>query len=264
MIRGIDWGGYLSATNESAIPFDDLVKAGLCDFFVTKGAQDVPYINSVKCIEWARAAGVPVVGAYYWHYPAWDRKAQLAEYIKAAKQENPDFLALDMEQAQGQTSKTISDSARYICEGLRQAFPGKPVFIYTGDNYIDVNAPDCNSWMGGFHRWIASWPDWGVKHPVPTNYLSFDEIKTYPLDWWKPALPDAWGAGWDIWQFGTWQRPEGYGWPYDHQYDWNLYKGSLDDLRKMCGLEPAVTPPPAELTDKQKLDILWSEHLKGQ
>jgi hypothetical protein len=259
MIYGSDWGSYLSATSEEAIPFNDLHAAGLLDFFITKGDQEVPYISSVKNIQWARTAGVEVVGSYYWHFPVWSAQYQIDLYSKAIEREKPDFIAFDMEDTQGKSSWAVSENARFVCEGLRKNFPDKKLFIYTSANYININAPDCNKWIGNYDRWIASWPDYGVKRTAAERYLSFAEIKGYPKPNWLPALPSAWvGKPIQIWQFGTWQIPEGYGWPFDHQYDWNVYNGTLDDFKILCGLKPAPI-----LTDKEKLDILWSEHLKG-
>jgi len=256
MIYGSDWGGYLSALNDEAIPFNDLHAVGLLDFFVTKGDQEVPYISSVKNINYARAAGVEVVGSYYWHYPQWTAQYQIETYSQAIDREKPDFIALDMENTGDKASWAISENARTLCEGLTKNFPSLKLFIYTSQNYINTYTPDCNQWIGNYGRWIASWPDYGVKRTQAERYLSPDEIKAYPLPGWKPANPLAWvSKPMQLWQFGTWQIPEGYGWPFDHQYDWNVYDGTFDQLKILCGMKPAQ-----EYTDAEKLDKLWDAH----
>ena len=252
MIYGSDWGAYLSATNEEAIPFNDLHEGGLLDFFITKGCQEVPYISSIKNIAYARAAGVEVVGSYYWHFPVWSAQYQIDTYSAAIAKEKPDFIALDMEQTQGKSSWAVSENARVVCDGLHKNFPDKKLFIYTSRDYINGFVPDANAWLNKWGRWIAYWP--GPIKTGAARYLSFDEIKQYPLPTWKPLLPLAW-LGWDIWQDNNWAIPEGYGWPFDHQYDWNVFNGTLDQLKILCGMKPAPI-----LTDKEKLDKLWAGH----
>ena len=93
-----------------------------------------------------------------------------------------------------------------------------------------------------------------MKPPVNQAdwYLSTEEIKEYPLPGWVPALPKAW-LGYDIWQDNNWARPEGYGWPYVHQYDWDYIPGTLDDFKRLIGMLP---PLPVKPTLQEQIDEL--------
>jgi GH25 family lysozyme M1 (1,4-beta-N-acetylmuramidase) len=249
MIYGTDWGAYLT-NNQIALPFADLMQAGLCDFFICKGAQDIANISTIVNVEAARAEGVPVVGCYYWQHPTWGAQYQIDVYSEAIGREKPDFIALDMEDTEGKSSLAVSENAKFLVKGLKANFPNKPLFLYTSQNYINVSAPDCNSWIGGEKIWIASWPDWGAPHPVEERFRTYREIKDAAFPTFNPYVPTAWkGKRWDFWQYGTWQIPEGYGYPYYHQYDWNAFNGTLDDLKALCGLQP-VTPPGPTLEER--------------
>lgn len=244
-----DWGAYISALKTEQIPFKDLHDAGCLDVFIVKGDQEIEYISSTKNIAWARAAGVDVVGSYYWHYPIDSAQNQINLYSAAIRREQPDFIALDMEAGYGKSSWAISENGRFVCEGLQNNFPDMKIFIYTSRDFINGVTPDSNSWIGNYGRWIASWP---MKPPVNQAdwYMSFEEIKSYPLPGWTPALPAAW-KGYDIWQNNNWARPEGYGWPYNHQYDWNYIPTSLDDFKRLIGMLP---PVPVEPTLNERMD----------
>jgi len=247
-----DWGSYISALKTEQIPFEDLHEAGCLDVFITKGDQEVEYISSLKNIAWARAGGVEVIGSFYWHYPLWDVQPQIDQYSHAIEREKPDFIVLDMEGSQGQSSWAVSESGRKVAEGLIKN-SGKKLFIYTSRDYINTITPDSNTWIGDkkYGRWIASWP---MKPPVNQAdwYLSTEEIKEYPLPGWVPALPKAW-LGYDIWQDNNWARPEGYGWPYVHQYDWDYIPGTLDDFKRLIGMLP---PLPVKPTLQEQIDDL--------
>ena len=259
MIYGQDWGAYLTATGLLEIPFGPLHEVGLCDFFVCKGDQEAPGLSSTTNIKVARAAGVEVVGAYYWHYPTWSAQYGIDEYSKAIDREKPDFIALDMEAGYGKSSLAISENAKFLCAGMHANFPDKPMFIYTSQNYINNTTPDSNSWIGNYGRWIASWPDWGVPHSDPERLLLPEKIKACAFPTFNPYMPTAWkGKAWQLWQYGTWQIPEGYGYPYYHQYDWDAFNGTLADLKKLCGM--VVEPPGPEPTETEKVAILWQNH----
>jgi hypothetical protein len=260
MIYGTDWGAYLGSSHEINLPFKALLDAGLCDFFICKGAMNDydQFVNSVQNIQAARTAGIPVVGTYYWHFPSWLVSEQIDYYSKAIALEKPDFIALDMEDAQGLASLAVSNSAKALCAGLHANFPKLPFFVYTSWNFIQGSTPDSNKWLGNYLPWPASWPDWGTPHTDAQRKMTLAQIRQYPLLGWKPLLPDAWSdKSWVMWQFDTWQIPAGMSTLYSHQYDWDVYNGSLDDLKKLCGLTVIPKPP---LTYEQKVDILVANH----
>jgi hypothetical protein len=252
MIYGIDWGGYVGPSHEINLPFKLLLENGLCDFFICKGAMDSynDYVNSIQNIEAARCAGIPVVGTYYWHFPKQAVQYQIDIYSDAVDREKPDFISLDMEDSYGLSGKAVSDNAQALLIGLHNNFPKMPMFVYTSWNYIQASPPDgCggipNAWLKNWGRWPASWSDWSVYHSPEERRMPMSQIKTYPLPGWKPLQPLAWkDLPWHFWQFDTWQIPSGLGTLYDHQYDWNVFNGTLNDLKKLCNLDvPPVIPP---------------------
>lgn len=235
MIYGTDWGAYLSATKGPALPFKDLYNAGLLDFFVTKGNQEADYYSSIKNIQWAREAGCQCVGSYYWHFPTWGADYQIEVYSQSILAEKPDFIALDMEDSMGCSDWQITTNAEAVLAGLAANFPDLKLYVYTSADYINGFCPTFNRSIGKYGRWIACWP--GTIPPIQERYLSFEEIKQYPLPDWEVALPYGW-TGWDLWQDNNWARPEGYGWPFDHQYDWNVSNLTIEQIK---GKEPVPT-----------------------
>jgi len=225
--RGPDFGAYLSATKGPQIPFKDLYDAGLLDFFVTKGCQEAEYYSSIKNIQWAREAGCKCVGSYYWHFPLGLPAYWVEVYSAAIRFENPDFIALDMEDSYGLSDWEITTNAEKVCEGLTKNFPNLKLYIYTNADYINGHCPTFNRSINKYGRWVACWP--GIIYTGMDRYLSFVEIKQYPLSDWKVKLPDGW-TGYDIWQNNNWAIPEGYGWPFDHQYDWNASPLTIEQI----------------------------------
>jgi GH25 family lysozyme M1 (1,4-beta-N-acetylmuramidase) len=238
MIHGTDWGAYLGPSKEINMPFKILLDAGLCDFFVCKGDQDDPenpFISTMKNLDAARAAGVPVVACYYWNFPGMSAQYQIDHYSEKVVKENPDFIAVDIEdETTGKSAHAISENAKYLCEGLRRNFPKKRVVPYTSWNYITRRAPEANTWLGEYDYWIASYIDYGL---TPYDY-SLAQIKGRPTKDEKPSLPDAWKySPWKIWQFSSRMKPTGLEKPMDHLYDWNVFNGSLADMKAWITME---------------------------
>ena len=191
----------------------------------------------MRNLEAARAVGVPVVACYYWNFPTMSAQQQIDGYSEAIHRENPDFIAVDMEdETTGKSSQAISENARFLCAGLQKNFPKKKVVPYTSWNYITKFAPDANSWLGNYDAWIAGWVEFDKN---VEDYL-LNEIKVRPNANDKPAVPDAWKfTPWKIWQYSSSMRPRGFVNPMKHQYDWDVFNGSLDDLKAWAGMPTA-------------------------
>jgi hypothetical protein len=251
MIYGTDWGAYLNSIKGPAIPFKNLHDVGLLDFFVTKGCQEAEYYSSIKNIRWARDAGCKCVGSYYWHFPTWTPDYQVEVYGAAIEAEKPDFIALDMEDSYGCSDWQVTTNAEAVCEGLSKRFPDLKLYIYTSADYINGHCPTFNRSINKYGRWVACWP--GLVQTGMARYLSFDEIKQYPLSDWRAKLPNGW-TGWDIWQHNNWAIPEGYGWPFDHQYDWNASNLTIEQI---MGKQEDITMAGINLTSKRMDERAW-------
>lgn len=251
MIYGFDWGAYVGPTYDINIPYKMLLDNGVGDFFVCKGAMkdDNEHTDSLKNFDAARSAGIPVVGGYYYNYPTQSAQYQIDTYCKAIERENPDFIAIDIEEHPlGKTSLSLSENAKYVCYGIYQTFPNKKIVIYTSWNQVQAYSPDMNSWINNYDVWIASWPDYGTKRTYQERLLTFDQIKSYPLPGWSPLMPYAWkNRKFTFWQFGTWQIPiNTVNTLFEHQYDWNIFNGNLEELKLWAGVKSGPTLPTLE------------------
>lgn len=263
---GIDWGSYLSWNQEVLIPWDVFVPKLDIKFAIYRGDQEqISSVNgnysTLKNLDASRKAGVPINASYYWHYPNRNQLLMIDQYKKAIDKENPDFIGVDIEQTVVGydsnnrpiivNSQVMSDTSQQLCEGLQSAYPEKLVVVYTRPDIITTYSPQMSKWIGKFDRgWQATWWDYGAT----TYRLTWDQIKSgiiknpttgqlYSIEDLDPALIETW-TDWGIWQYSSriWLPYEtGIGGTmYDHQYDWNFYKGDLDSMQKWIKKEPEV------------------------
>ena len=88
-------------------------------------------------------------------------------------------------------------------------------------------------------RWLAAYPLW-IAH-----YTKDPAIDPSRPSWWP----------WKFYQYTSSGAVKG----IVGRVDLNVYNGTVEELRAWAGI--AEPPVPGELTDKEKLDILWTEHL---
>lgn len=268
---GIDWGSYLGPSGEINLPWPDLIEKAGVQFAIFKGAQEDASMNisAMKNITAARDYGL-VVGSYYWNDPGLSAQYQIDTYSKAIDYEKPDFIAVDIEQyiVNGEVKDPyrISENARCVCQGLQARYPEKKVVPYTSYNFVVAHSPHMAQWLPLYtgREWVASWPDYGMSPYRETWDQISDGMFMHPVAGWqnihdyKPTLPPGWST-WKLWQYSSriLLPPEMAGTIYDHQYDWNLFSGSIDDLKAWCGFGPQ--PPSLE---KRVTDLeIWARTL---
>jgi GH25 family lysozyme M1 (1,4-beta-N-acetylmuramidase) len=272
MIIGIDWGSYLDYRGEVMLPWSELVREVGVSFAVFKGAQeqisDYGNYSTVKNIQAARAAGVPIVGCYYWHDPTASPSFLVELYSQAITREQPDFIAVDIEQwDDGNGNKLppaqISETARLLCEGLRDRHPDKRVIVYSRQNFPTSFSPAMNAWLPAFNGgWVASWPDYGLdvyhapswvyvragmtRHNVDKYFTRKDLWEVINIADWQPSNMEAWST-WRIWQYSS-RMMLPVGSTYGGQLDWNIFNGTLDEMLDWIGKKE--TSPMAQIYNK--------------
>jgi hypothetical protein len=270
MIKGIDWGGY-----DYKLPLSDLQKLGDVQFVISQsGGAGTPAI-----IQGAKGLGM-ITGLYYWNSALVSVQAQIDQFSAQIDLLKPDMIILDHEhwwksweeywqaiagtipwsQVQKLPPEKISENGRMVAEGIKLRWAGKYYMTYSSNWFIGINgySPSSPYWIKKYPYFPATYPDYGV----PPYTLSWEDIrankifsKTYgltPLTDYKPDLTVP-ITSWEVWQYSSRIKIPGEA----YSYDWDVFNGTLDELKIKCGLIPA---PPGELTDKEKLDRLWSAH----
>ncbi len=260
MIIGVDWGSYLDYKANVMLPWADLVQRCGVQFAVFKGAQEQISANgnysTVKNMQAARAAGVPIVGCYYWHDPTASPSYLVEIYSQAIAREQPDFIAVDIEQWEDGfggrvASAKISETARVLCEGLRDRHPGKRVIVYSRRNFPQGYAPQMDVWLPAFDGgWVASWPDYGMQvyHAPSWEYIRGGQAKhlmaagaseDIQIADWQPSNMAAWKT-WRIWQYSS-RMMLPVDASYGGQLDWNVFDGSLNEMLNWAGMKGSET-----------------------
>lgn len=268
MVRGTDWGSYIAWNNTTPLPWKDLIEKGGIRFFITKGAEDYPdqYYSTSICVKEARDSGIPIVATYYWLHPEADQTSYLNLYKKDIDKQNPDFIAIDMEEngkdenGHPISAQQISDNGHILADGLRIAYPEKQIILYTRYDYISNISPALKTWVKDFDGgWIAGWPDYGLPtYYVDWAYLNnwqmrqnmYPGVKEINVANSVPELLPTWTT-WKFWQYSSRIRinPALLSSPlYDHQYDWNMFNGSLEDLKAWIKKEIVIPPVTSPLT----------------
>lgn len=262
MILASDWGSYLGPVGNIILPFGQLREAANVQAWIFKGGQEVDTptskISTVRNMAAARAEGVPLVGCYYWNDPLVSAQAQIDNFSRLIDAEKPDFIGIDIEQwwanwalyegyirganplsaVPVKSPQAISENAKWVCYGVKQRFPEMKLLPYTSQSFVTRWAAPVSTWLGIYgDRWVASWPDYGKK----VYYASWEELKAYPGEGVKPALPAPWSS-WTIWQTSSRMKPvEFKGTVYDHQYDWNLMNfNTVSEMLSWAGRGPHV------------------------
>lgn len=262
-ILGSDWGSYLYWDEQIQFNWQQLYDEAGVRFAVFRGDQeqidaDRGNYSTLRNLEAARRV-LPVTGCYYWHYPDASQAKMLKQYKKAIDRENPDFIAVDLEQTRIRNPDTgeeeivnptkFSNTAQQLCEGLRDSYPEKRVVIYTRRDIIMKYAPKMIGWIGDFD---GGWEAAGIDYGLEPYTLTFEQIrqtfvKQYPTgqfvqvdDRGVTAIP-----GWThnkMHQYSTRIKPPyEVGSVYAHQSDWSVFFGSVEDMLRWVKKEVVVT-----------------------
>lgn len=268
----IDWGGY----DYDALQVENLFNKGGVNVFISQ----LGGVGTPKLLKRARDVGM-ITGGYCWNSALNSAQFQIDQFSKWIEAENPDIIILDVEHWWADWSQywaaiagtlpwadvkklppqKISDNAMLVCEGINTRWKGKYYMNYSAQWFVNGYAPQASAWLKNYPFHVAAYPDYGV---APYS-LTWDQIKAgqfmekraglQSIADYQPSMPTGMTA-WTMWQYSSRIKVPG---EY-YAYDWNVYNGSLDDLKVLTGMKPAPAPAPV-LTDKQKLDILWSKHI---
>lgn len=189
----------------------------------------------------ARAAGIPVVGAYHFLYHrSWVSPEKQADaFLAAIGDPDPLLTVLDVER-DGDSKPDITDVRRFAAR-FRARAPDHPLIVYTGGWYWrgvigdPVGADVGPLWASRYASHAGAAPEAIYSHVLPA--------------WWTPRY-----GGWkrvSILQFTSSARVPGYG----GRLDANAFPGSVDDLRRL-GLPPGTAPvQPTQEEDMPRIPV---------
>lgn len=276
LTAGSDFGPFC-INGASPIPFNDFVTKLDHKFFIGQGgfAENIPagYSTKINLIA-ARAAGIPLVGEYYWLDAEDNIQATIDFWSKDIDSNRPDFCEYDLEQDRNQSiiysDKQITNFVTGVIFGMEARYPQLQHSLYSRPDFIRTSCPSLIPWLKTrAYPWWAANPGYGL----PTYYLSYDDIKagvmkvvtnynTVPYSWkWANVYNDnlgpdmslsASGGHW-LWQCGGNRRAIGTIW----EYDWNYWQG---DFASMWAWAKKTTPIPTPPTWQQSIDT-WARTL---
>lgn len=251
LIKGLDVSAY-----QINVPWAVLVAHGL-QFAIIKGDQLTATDNHIAL---ARAAGVPLVGEYFWDDPTISAQAQIDAFAADIREHNPDFIFLDVEQywaywsdywdylagkipqasVRRKSPQAISDHVWFTLTGLQRLFPDLRIGIYTGTWFINAYALPMVPWMGQWSLWMAHY------YTNTLTYVTWDQYAALPPQPFTVWMPNS-SLQWILWQYtSTVITPA-----KNERWDQNVFKGTLEEMKVWCG---KVSPPPLPLTWAQAID----------
>jgi lysozyme len=228
---GIDVSAWNNVTDWQAVKTDP---QNLTFVFI-KSSEGMGYKANYKP-QWDGAGSIGLLrSCYHYHHGEVNGAAQ-ADYFMAwaTKGELPPVI--DFEDADTLRTSEISGAAMFenlrVCaKRIESVWKIKPI-LYSGFWFIwqcMQESPEYDA------RWMAEYPLW-IAH-----YTGNPDVDPSRPSWWP----------WKFYQYTSSGAVKGIA----GRVDLNVYNGTLEELRAWVGILP-----PEELTDKQKLDILWAEH----
>lgn len=217
---GIDWP-KVRATGQRFV----FIKATEADYY-----QDPTFDDN-----WigAKSAGL-LRGAYHFFRCNVDAKKQADYFINYVKSlnDNGDLSpALDLETNDGQKKEKIIPAVKIWLDRVESAFGRKPI-IYSGQYFLQDYLSEAG---GGPPVWAKDYPLWLAQYP--NQYTPG----------MQPFLPTGWFK-WTIWQYSKRGSVNG----INADVDLDLFNGTLEDLFKFAGAQPAGTSP-SETPKKHKI-----------
>lgn len=242
LTRGIDVSAY-----QINLPWAELVQHGLA-FAIVKGDQLTATDNHIAL---ARAAGVPIVGEYFWDDPSISAAAQIACFAADIEAHDPDFIALDVEQywaywqdywdylsgkikqadIRRKSPQAITDHALAVARGLAARFPKKKVVIYSGTWFVLGYAQPLVYSLAEFPLWWAHYTSNAIQN---VTWAQWEALPPQPFKVWMPN--DS--LHWLMWQFSsTFVYPNG------QRLDQNVFLGDLPGMLAWCAGEVTLPQP---------------------
>jgi len=225
-VRGIDVSRYQPKVDWAK------VKAAGVAFAVPKASQS-NWADPMFATHWAGAKSAGLLrSAYHFFVPDMDPLKQAAAYLKALGSDPGDLPpVLDVEAKTTNPAQLAKDAEKWLAEVEKQL--GKRAVIYTAAWYW-------NSTMligGKYPAWASERPVWVAAYPVKDGTPTLEQIAQGK---YKPLLPKGWDK-WAFWQYSERGRVDGVANPDGKpaNVDLNVFEGTLEDLGKFAGLDPA-------------------------
>jgi len=209
------------------------MKAAGANYCIFKASQGQYFVDHVfLSSSWADAKNAGLIrGAY--HFLDWsaDADQQADHYCDLMEQYPPDIPPIvDFEDRYNNPGRNVCVSELWTFCNLTARRLGRNPIIYTSPSYWAEFGSNAQTWLQ-FPLWIAHY---GVIAP------------SIPIPWTK----------YTFWQYTSTGSGPTYG-AEAKGIDLDVYDGTLAQLRQFCGLDVI---PPQELTDAEKLAILWEAH----
>ena len=263
---GTDWGSYLAWNEQIQFNWDDLYNKMGVRFAVFRGDQEQisptnGNYSTLRNLEASRRL-LPINACFYWHYPLGSAAYYIDRYSRAIDREQPDFIGIDIEEtSSGATAQQFSDTAQALCEGLQARYPEKRIAIYTRRDIVTSFSPQLQNWIGKFDLgWQAAWPDYGLAvYTLTWEQLAVPLVKIYPSGNLSTLQTTPWTSipGWTanaIWQYSSRAKPPyPAGSLYAHTYDWNVFYGTVDEMKVWAKMTTPPAPPPTDIVERIKL-----------
>ena len=251
------------------VPWKSLIDNAGLGCAIIKGDQLTATDNHVAL---ARAAGVPVIGLYFWHDPTLSPSFQIQEFAKDVEKQKPDFIALDVEQywavwqdywdylagriTQAQirrvTPNNISANAKAVADGLHAKYPDLPMVIYSGTWFVLGYSQPLVDWIGTYDLWFAHYFDGALG----TRTVTWDYLNGTPPQPFVVWMPNS-SLKWLIWQYSSTMITPA----INARYDWNVFAGSLEELKAWVKMTTPPTVPPSDIDEHLKLiDAQIADH----
>ena len=213
-VHGIDVSHYQKDINWEKVAAQDI------HFAFIKATEGETYKDSFFCENWVemKAAGIKR-GAYHFFRPTLSAAMQAENFIEMTELGDGDIVpVLDVEVTDGVAPEELRAQVDIWMSIVENHFKAKPI-LYTYQNFFNDNL------AGHFN----DYPVWVARYSA----------------WRKPCLHTK--EGWQFWQYGNRGKLKG----IDGPVDFNVFKGSADDLESLCLVrpEPLFDPPPAKATD---------------
>ena len=213
-VHGIDVSHYQKEINWEKVASQDI------QFAFIKATEGETYKDTFFCENWSgmKAANIKR-GAYHFFRPTLSAELQAANFIETAELGHGDFApVLDIEVTDGVSQQELLEKIDTWLTLVENHFKVKPI-IYTYQKFFNKHLADR---YDDHPIWIARYSSW--RNPN----LSSDQE-------------------WQFWQYGNKGKLRGINGPVD----FNIFKGTKDELEQFCLIRPApmFDPPPAPTSE---------------
>lgn len=196
-VHGIDISRYQANVDWDVVAAQDI------EFAFVKASEGSTHQDIRFCENWDEIKRVNLKrGAYHFYRPTVSAEIQANNFIDLVEMEAGDLPpVLDIEVLDGVSKINLINGLRTWLMMVEIHYNIKPI-IYTNqkfyNKYIAGNFSDYPIWIARYHSWK------------------------------EPSLANT--QDWDFWQYGNRGRLEG----IEGNVDFNVFKGNLFELEKMC------------------------------